>query len=116
MRQYIAVGLSVLAGAAGLSFVSAPASFAASGHWDCGVIDPGVWCIYNVRHSYYLASAQYGGNDVCVKLIRDDNGATYNQDCGSGMATVTSGRETLFKPLSYNGGPSRHTILGTWYY
>jgi hypothetical protein len=84
--------------------------------WDCGVLAPQRWCLYNVRHSYdYSAAAHFPRESVyvCTKLIRDNNGALVGRACGYDFAGLDVAKGGLRKPLIYNGDPDKaHTIDG----
>lgn len=93
-----------------------PEARAADVPFNCGVLEVGHWCLQNTRHSYYASTAEYYGNYVCTKLIRDLNGAFLGQACGRNFAYLSITRVYLSRGLVYNGGPSRHTIFGHAYY
>lgn len=84
-------------------------------NWNCGVLEVGRWCLYNVRHSYYSAIAYYyqSRQYVCAKVIRDSDGSDYAQACADYQAELSVCGCLLLKPLVYNGGPYRHTINGS---
>lgn len=109
--------LGVMAASAVLGLLGVSNAQAYTGvSYSCGILDPGTWCIDNVRHTYVYNDADYPGSGsvfVCEKTIRDSDKSQYQQSCGYNFASSWfSNCCTLLLPGVYQSGPNRHTIDG----
>jgi hypothetical protein len=100
------------------AFVATPSASATTlGPFSCGVLAPGSWCIYPVRHSYSFAEALYPGSAsdhilVCQKTIYDATGDDYEETCGYTETDATFAPFSYLKPLAGNFSNNNHTAVG----
>jgi hypothetical protein len=111
----VLVGAAVLASSGWL--LTASASATVIGPYSCGVLASGHWCLYNVRHSYFFAEAQYPGSPsdniyVCQKTIYDATGGDYEQGCGYNETDANFPPVSYLKPLAGNFSGNNHTVYG----
>jgi hypothetical protein len=110
--------LAGVAAAASSAFVlPASASATTLGPFSCGVLAPGSWCLYPVRHSYAFAEALYPGSPgdhilVCQKSIYDSTGDDYEQTCGYTETDTSFPPFSYLKPLAGNFSNNNHTVVG----
>lgn len=100
---------------AGMLAVASPANATVIGPYDCGVLAPSHWCLYNVRHSYNWAEAYYPGTGtvyVCQKTIYDSTGGDYEEGCGYNETDANFPPVSYLKPEAGNFSSNNHTVDG----